>query len=278
MNHHDCANGRHALNRAVARARPSGPASDWRLRNPVLRSGAAASAHRAAAPTASPHPPAFAFADRPKPIQESRAPRAAHQSTKRRTLQRARRRFPQRRLSPRRDRREPNRQARRPSARQNTRSNRQSPREPLSKPQTMPHDDSGAARADRGKVQESRQRRPRWVFFAVARSKSASLKRRLYAVGRTSCRCPAGSSRIEVEAARSDKRLRGSRAPAIVTEKTPEASLTREGPFGSIDSPGRLTRRAPPLGCSSRRSAYSCGAAPVSHRLPRANLNEHYAP
>jgi len=76
-----------------------------------------------------------------------------------------------------------------------------------------------------------------------------------------------------VEAARSDERLSGSTAPAVVTEKTPEASLTREGPFGSIVSPGRLTRRAPRFGCSSRRSAYSCGAAPVSHRLPRANLN-----
>lgn len=39
-----------------------------------------------------------------------------------------------------------------------------------------------------------------------------------------------------MEAARSDERLRGSTAPAVVTEKTPEASLSREGSFGSIDS------------------------------------------
>ena len=82
---------------------------------------------------------------------------------------------------------------------------------------------------------------------------------------------------MEMEVARSDGRLRGSTAPAVVTEKTPEASLSREGSFGSIDSPGRLTRRAQRFDCSLRRSAYSCGAAPVSHRLPRANLNEHYA-
>src|SRR5208337_4019629 len=48
----------------------------------------------------------------------------------------------------------------------------------------------------------------------------------------------------KMEAARSDKRLRGSTAPAVVTEKTPEASLSREGSYGSVDSPGRLTRRA----------------------------------
>jgi hypothetical protein len=48
-----------------------------------------------------------------------------------------------------------------------------------------------------------------------------------------------------MEVARSDERLRGSTAPAVVTENTPEASLSREGAFGSIDSPGRLTRRAP---------------------------------
>ncbi len=278
MNHHDCANGRHALNRAVARARPSASTPDWRHRNPVLRSGDADSVHPAAAPTASPHPRAFAFADQRKQIQESRAARAAHESTRPRALQHPRRRVPQRHLSLRRDRQEPNRQARWPSATQSTRSNRQSPREPLSKPQTMPHDDSGAARPRRGKVQESRPRRPRWVFFAVARSKPASLKLPLYSVRGASCRFPARPSRIELEAARSDERLRRSTAPAVVTEKTPEASLTREGPFGSIDSPGRLTRRAPRFGCSSRRSAYSCGAAPASHRLPQANLNEHYAP
>ena len=49
----------------------------------------------------------------------------------------------------------------------------------------------------------------------------------------------------------------------------PEASLTREGSHGSIDSPGRLTRRAPRF--PKRRPAHSCGAAPVSHRLPRTN-------
>jgi len=49
----------------------------------------------------------------------------------------------------------------------------------------------------------------------------------------------------KMEVARSDKRLRGSTPPVVVTEKTPEASLSREGSLGSIDSPGRLTRRAP---------------------------------
>ncbi len=181
MNYYDCANRRHALNRAVARARPSVSAPDWRLWNPVLLSVDAYSARpaavpTAAAPTASPHPPAFALADRWKQIQESRAARAAHESTRPRTRQRSRRHVPQRRLSPRRDRQEPNRQARAPSATQSTRSNRQSPREPLSKLQTMLHDDSGAARPHRGKIQEWCPRLRRWVFFAVARSKSASLR------------------------------------------------------------------------------------------------------
>src|SRR5208337_1449579 len=51
----------------------------------------------------------------------------------------------------------------------------------------------------------------------------------------------------KIEVARSNERLRGSAAPAVVTEETPEASLSREGSFGSVDSPGRLTRRAPRL-------------------------------
>ncbi len=252
VNHHDSANGRHALNRSVARARPSAPAPDWRLRNPVLQSGDAASEQLAAAPTAPPDPPSFALADRQNPIQQSRAARAAYESTEPRTRQRSRRRAPRRRLSPRRDRREPNRRAGLPSATQNTRSNRQSPREPLSKLQTMPHDDSGAARSNGREV-------PRYI------------------VGRTSCRCPANPSRIEVEVARSDGPPRGPSGGPAMRRRTPEASLSREGSYGSIDSPGRLTRRAPRFGYSWRRSTYSCGAAPVSHRLPRANLNEHYA-
>jgi hypothetical protein len=79
---------------------------------------------------------------------------------------------------------------------------------------------------------------------------------------------------LRMEVARSDEQLRGSRATDVVTEKTPEASLSREGSHGSIDSPGRLTRRAPRL--LKRRPAHSCGAAPVSHRLPQTNPNAHY--
>src|SRR5690349_14769880 len=41
---------------------------------------------------------------------------------------------------------------------------------------------------------------------------------------------------------------------------TPEASLSREGICGSVDSRGSLAGR-------NRISPYSCGAAPVSHRL-----------
>lgn len=164
--------------------------------------------------------------------------------------QRARRRVPQGGLSLRRDRREPNRRAGLPPATRNTQSNRRSPREPRSKLQTTPHDESRAARSHRRKVAICAVRRPRR---------------------------PAEASRIGMEAARSDERLRGSTAPAVVTEKTPEASLSREGSFGSIDSPGRLTRRAPRF-VRGDAQPYSCGAAPVSHRLPRANLNEHYAP
>ena len=41
---------------------------------------------------------------------------------------------------------------------------------------------------------------------------------------------------------------------------TPEASLSREGIYGSVDSRGSLAGRI-------TKSPYSCGAAPVSHRL-----------
>jgi len=161
-----------------------------------------------------------------------------HESTRRqrrRPRQRARRRVPQRLLSPRRDRREPNRQAPSPLATQKTRSNRQLPREPLSKLQTTPHDDPGAPRSHRRKI-----------AICSVRPTSPS---------------PAEASRIGMEAARSDERLRGSTAPAVVTEKTPEASLSREGSFGSIDSPGRLTRRAPRFDSSPFVAALSLTVA-----------------
>ncbi len=166
-----------------------------------------------------------AACERPAAVPIAAVPTAAaHVSTRhqrRRPRQRARRRVRQRRLSPRRDRREPNRQAPSPPATQTTRSTRRSPREPLSTLQTTPHDDPDAPRSHRMKI-----------AICSVRPTSPSL---------------AEASRIGMEAARSDERLRGGTAPAVVTEKTPEASLSRESAFGSIDSPGRLTRRAPRL-------------------------------
>ncbi len=220
MNRHESANGRHALNLPVVRRRPN-----------------------VSAPAASVHPPALAFVfalvDRQKPIQESRAARRAHESTRPRT----RRLVPHRRLSPGRDRRERTRQAPSPPARRNTRSSRRSPREPLSKLQTTPDDDSGAARPHRMGTA---------LCAVLPRSRPAGPKLRAR----------------KMEAARSDERLRGSTAPAVVTEKTPEASLSREGSYGLVDSPGRLTRRAQRLRLSLRRSALqlrgSAGISPAS--------------
>ena len=50
------------------------------------------------------------------------------------------------------------------------------------------------------------------------------------------------------------------RGGCIGNVTTPEASLSREGIYGSVDSRGSLAGRI-------TKSPYSCGAAPVSHRL-----------
>jgi len=45
--------------------------------------------------------------------------------------------------------------------------------------------------------------------------------------------------------------------------RAPEASLTREGPIGFIDSAGSLARSI----AANRDTPHSCGAAPASNRL-----------
>jgi len=61
--------------------------------------------------------------------------------------------------------------------------------------------------------------------------------------------------------------MRRNRDAGAQERLTPEASLTREGPIGSEDSAGFLTRSRP----KRPPAPYSCGAVPASHRLPRPN-------
>ena len=131
---------------------------------------------------------------------------------RRRSRRRVRRRHPR----PRPDTPAPTRYALARPAPRNTRSAPRLPHERQSTPRTTRDD---AAKAACRIVQ-----RMRFVFVVQRR--------------------PAELRETEMEVARSDGRLRGSRTPALATEKTPEASLSREGSYGSIDSPGRLTRRA----------------------------------
>ena len=163
-----------------------------------------------------------------------------------RTRRRQRRRVRSRHLRPRPDTPAPTRYAVAPPAPRKSRAAQRLPRERQSTPPTAPHRAIDAACLKRNKNSICARRPTSPGLNFASRNGSGQERQKIYAATGT---------------------------PALDTEKTPEASLSREGSHGSIDSPGRLTRRA-----SRDAQSHSCGAAPASHRLPQANPNADYAP
>ena len=165
------------------------------------------------------------------------APAAARGAARERTRRRQRRRVRSRHLRPRPGMPAPTRYAVAPPAPRKSRAAQRLPRERQSTPPTAPHRAIDAACLKRNKNSICARRPTSPGLNFASRNGSGQERQTIYAATRT---------------------------PALDTEETPEASLSREGSHGSIDSPGRLTRRA-----SRDAQSHSCGAAPAFHRLPQ---------